>query len=81
LKAVMVEAGVRVPRIHDLEALLNMLASQHPTVKLIASVTVDGGDAGKDTPGGKFIRRRSNIRHPRFYTAITNGRNFHSGLS
>lgn len=35
LKAVMVEDGVRVPRIHDLEALLNMLASQHPKLQKI----------------------------------------------
>ncbi len=32
LKAVMVEAGMRVPRIHDLEALVNLLSGQHPTL-------------------------------------------------
>lgn len=35
LKAVMVEDGVRIPRIHDLEALLNMLDSQHPELQKV----------------------------------------------
>ena len=35
LKAVMVENGVRVPRIHDLEALLNLLASRHPELQKV----------------------------------------------
>lgn len=30
LKAVMTEAGMRVPRIHDLEALVNLLSVQYP---------------------------------------------------
>lgn len=30
LKAAMIEDGLRVPRIHDLEALLNLSASRHP---------------------------------------------------
>lgn len=33
LKAAMIENGVRVPRIHDLEPLLNMLASQYPELQ------------------------------------------------
>ncbi|OGU13315.1 MAG: DNA-binding protein [Geobacteraceae bacterium GWC2_53_11] len=35
LKAVMVEDGLRVPRIHDLEALLNLLTSQHPELQKV----------------------------------------------
>jgi len=35
LKAVMVEDGLRVPRIHDLEALLNSLAPQHPELQKV----------------------------------------------
>lgn len=35
LKAAMVEAGMHIPRIHDLEALVNMLSDQHPELQLI----------------------------------------------
>lgn len=33
LKAVLVENGLRVPRIHDLEALVNLLSSQYPELQ------------------------------------------------
>lgn len=33
LKAALVENGVRVPRIHDLEALINLLISQYPALQ------------------------------------------------
>lgn len=35
LKAAMVENGLRVPRIHDLEALLNLLSSLHPELQKV----------------------------------------------
>jgi HEPN domain-containing protein len=35
LKAVIVENGERIPRIHDLEALLNLLTSQHPQLQKV----------------------------------------------
>ncbi len=35
LKAVMVEAGMRVPRIHDLEALINQLSGPYPDLERI----------------------------------------------
>lgn len=35
LKAVIVEIGERVPRIHDLEALLNLLVSRHPELQKV----------------------------------------------
>ena len=35
LKAVMVEDGLRVPRIHDLEALLNSSVSRHPELQKV----------------------------------------------
>lgn len=35
LKAVMVENGVRVPRIHDLEALVNLLSSRYPELQKV----------------------------------------------
>ncbi|ABB30463.1 HEPN domain protein [Geobacter metallireducens RCH3] len=35
LKAIMVETGVRVPRIHDLEALVNLLFGEYPGLERI----------------------------------------------
>jgi len=35
LKAIMVEIGMRVPRIHDLEALVNLLIDQFPDLERI----------------------------------------------
>lgn len=35
LKAIMVEIGMRVPRIHDLEALVNLLIGQFPDLERI----------------------------------------------
>ncbi|HEY4743628.1 MAG TPA: HEPN domain-containing protein [Desulfuromonadaceae bacterium] len=35
LKAVIVEAGMRVPRLHDLEALVNLLSGQYPGLERI----------------------------------------------
>lgn len=35
LKAIMVEMGMRVPRIHDLEALVNLLIDQYPDLERI----------------------------------------------
>ena len=35
LKAVMVEAGMHVPRIHDLEALINLLSGHYPELEQI----------------------------------------------
>ncbi|WP_298436298.1 HEPN domain-containing protein [Geobacter sp.] len=35
LKAVMVETGMRVPRIHDLEALVNLLSEEYPGLERI----------------------------------------------
>jgi len=35
LKAVMIEAGMRVPRIHDLEALVNQLLGPYPDLERI----------------------------------------------
>jgi len=35
LKAVLVEDVLRVPRIHDLEPLLNLLASRHPELQQV----------------------------------------------
>ena len=35
LKAIMVEIGMRVPRIHDLEALVNLLIGQFPGLERI----------------------------------------------
>ena len=35
LKAVLVEDGLRVPRIHDLEALVNLLSSRYPELQKV----------------------------------------------
>ena len=35
LKAVLVENGLRVPRIHDLEALVNLLSTQYPELQKV----------------------------------------------
>lgn len=35
LKAIMVETGMRIPRIHDLEALVNLLSGEYPGLERI----------------------------------------------
>jgi len=35
IKAVLVENGLRVPRIHDLETLINLLSSQYPELQKV----------------------------------------------
>ena len=72
LKAVMVENSVRVPRIHDLEALLNILYLQYPELqnvihfaRLLSAMAVevrypgmvaDEDDAGESIKAAMAIR-------------------------
>lgn len=72
LKAVMVEAGMRVPRIHDLEALVNLLSGLYPDLERILhsarilsamavevrypGMTADGDDAEESLNAATLIR-------------------------
>lgn len=39
----MVETGMRVPRIHDLEALVNLLSGEYPDSALCQNTVGNGG--------------------------------------
>ena len=72
LKAIMVEIGVRVPHIHDLEALVNLLIGQFPDLERILryarilsamavevrypGMSADGDDASESLKAAVAIR-------------------------
>ena len=72
LKAVMIETGMRVPRIHDLEALVNLLSGSYPdlgqvlrSARMLSAMavevrypgmTADEDDAGESLKATVIIR-------------------------